>query len=143
MNETLTHHDHVRRIWGELLHKDPTQIPGDRSFLRLGGDSVLAVRLSALIRQRLGVSLALSDVRVDTTLDDLTKVIEQRAVDGPGAAAVALPQVVRRRADPGQPFALLPLQQGYFVGQQGGWELSYDSAHYYLDYGLVGVEDGE
>ncbi len=143
MNETLTDRDHVRNIWAELLHKEPAQIPNDRSFLRLGGDSVLAVRLSALIRQRLGVTLALSDVRVDTTLDDLAAVVEQRAADGPGAAAVAIPSVVRRRADPGQPFPLLPLQQGYFVGQQDGWELSYESAHYYLDYGLVGVEDGD
>lgn len=143
MNDTQTVRDQVRDIWAELLHRDSTEIPTDRSFLRLGGDSVLSVRLSALIRQRLGVTLALSDVRVDTTVDDVTAVVERRAGDGPDAAAEAIPSVVRRRADPGEPFPLLPLQQGYFVGQQDGWELSYDSAHYYLDYGLVGVEDGD
>ena len=142
MNDSLTLHDRVRGIWAELLHKDPAQIPDDRSFLRLGGDSVMAVRLSALIRQRLEVKLALSDVRVDTTLNDLTAVVERRAVDG-GAAAEAIPSVVGRRVDPGETFPLLPLQQGYFVGQQDGWELSYESAHYYFDYGLVGVDDGD
>lgn len=143
MNDTQTVRDQVRDIWAELLHKDSEQIPTDRSFLRLGGDSVLSVRLSALIRQRLGVTLALSDVRVDTTVDDVTAVVERRAGDVPDAAAQAIPSVVRRRADPGEPFPLLPLQQGYFVGQQDGWELSYESAHYYLDYGLIGVEDGD
>ncbi|MEM7674520.1 MAG: phosphopantetheine-binding protein [Myxococcota bacterium] len=143
MSDTQIVRDQVRDIWAELLHKDPTQIPDDRSFLRLGGDSVLSVRLSALIRQRLGVTLALSDVRVDTTVDELTAVVEQRAVEGPGAASAAIPSIVSRRADPGEPFPLLPLQQGYFVGQQDGWELSYESAHYYVDYGLVDVEDGD
>ncbi len=143
MLELSSTRDNIRDIWAELLQRDADLIPDDRSFLRLGGDSVLSVRLSALIRQRMGIALALSDVRVDTTIDDLATVVLQRAGDGPNAAADAIPSAVRRRSDEAEPFPLLPLQQGYFVGQQDGWELSYESAHYYLDYGMVGVEDGD
>lgn len=127
-------------IWAELLDLDPDDVPDDVGFLRLGGDSVLSVRLSALIRKRMAVHLALSDVRVETTLRELADLVRRRASDAP--AGGDLPTAVGRRPDPHAEFELLPLQQGYFVGQRGGWELSYESAHYYLDYGLVGV-DGE
>ncbi|WP_433323775.1 phosphopantetheine-binding protein [Spirillospora sp. CA-294931] len=128
----------LARIWGELLDLDPGAIDGDASFLRLGGDSVLTVRMSALVRRRLSVELALSDVTVEITLSALADLVERRSGDGGGARA--LPVDIEHRADPGAPFALMPLQQGYFVGQHDGWELSYDSAHFYADVGLAGMD---
>ncbi|MGF1654376.1 MAG: condensation domain-containing protein [Actinomycetales bacterium] len=128
-------------IWAELLHLEAAEIPEDRSFLLLGGDSVLSVRLSALVRRRLSVRLELADVRVETTLGELAALVRRRASDAPAASDA--PVAVTPRPDPHAEFPLLPLQQGYFVGQQDGWELSYDSAHYYLDYGLVDVDGDE
>ncbi|MGP3918486.1 phosphopantetheine-binding protein [Nonomuraea sp. 10N515B] len=128
-------------IWSALLGLPPDEIPHDVGFLRLGGDSVLAVRMSALVRKRLGVTLALSDVRVETTLGELAELVRRRASGEPTPRA--LPITVTPRPDPHAEFPLLPLQQGYFVGQQDGWELSYDSAHYYLDYALTGVDGDE
>jgi acyl carrier protein len=139
------HYDDARgalaAIWAELLDLDAATLPTDVSFLRLGGDSVLAVRMSALVRKRLGVALALSDVRVEITLADLTDLVRRRALANTPTAA--LPVQLRRRPDPGAPFPLLPLQQGYFVGQHDGWELSYDSAHYYVDIGLNTMDGDE
>ncbi|MCW3818828.1 condensation domain-containing protein [Micromonospora sp. DR5-3] len=140
-----TEHDQstmLAGIWAELLGVDPDALPRDVSFLRLGGDSVLAVRMSALVRRRLGVQLALSDVRVDTTFTELAALVASRAA-GTTTGDRPLPVDLRRRADPATPFTLLPLQQGYFVGQQDGWELSYDSAHYYLDLALTDVDPDE
>jgi len=128
-------------VWAELLHLDPAAVPDDVSFLRLGGDSVLAVRMSALVRKRLGVVLALADVRVETTLAELADLVAARAAGT--TPARALPVTLTRRPDPAAPFDLLPLQQGYFVGQHGGWELSYESAHHYVDIGLAGVDGDE
>ncbi|REE95063.1 phosphopantetheine-binding protein [Thermomonospora umbrina] len=128
-------------IWGELLDLDPAEIPSDASFLRLGGDSVLAVRLSALVRRRMAVDLALSDVTVEITLGRLADLVATRS-SGDGAGR-ALPVELERRPDPSAPFPLMPLQQGYFVGQHDGWELSYDSAHFYGDVALTGVDGDE
>ena len=58
-------------------------------------------------------------------------------------SAAALPVELRRRDNPHEPFPLLPLQQGYFVGQQNGWELSYESAHFYGDMTLSKVDCDE
>jgi mycobactin phenyloxazoline synthetase len=128
----------LARIWAELLDLDPGTIDGDASFLRLGGDSVLAVRMSALIRKRLSVELALSDVTVEITLFALADIVARRGRDG--TTTRALPVEIEHRADPDAPFPLMPLQQGYFVGQHDGWELSYDSAHFYGDVGLKDVD---
>lgn len=131
----------LARIWAELLDVDPESIAPDSSFLRLGGDSVLAVRMAALIRKRLSVVLALSDVTVEVTFGRLADLVRRRATT-PGDVR-DIPIDVVRRADPAAPFPLMPLQQGYFVGQQGGWELSYESAHFYGDVGLTGVDPEE
>lgn len=130
----------LSEIWGELLDLDPAAVPRDTSFLRLGGDSVLAVRMSALVRKRLAVELALSDVTVEITLNGLADLLVRRAAAGDTVRA--LPVEIGRRPDPYAPFPLMSLQQGYFVGQHDGWELSYESAHFYSDVGLTGV-DGE
>lgn len=55
----------------------------------------------------------------------------------------ALPVELQRRREPNAPFPLLPLQQGYFIGQQDGWELSYESAHFYGDVALFNVDGDE
>ncbi|MFB4313928.1 phosphopantetheine-binding protein [Actinomadura sp. 21ATH] len=129
-------------IWSELLDLDPDAIDPDASFLRLGGDSVLAVRMSALVRRRLLVELALSDVTVEITLAALADLVARRSA-GDGHAGRALPVEIERRADPAAPFPLMPLQQGYFVGQHDGWELSYASAHFYSDVGLSDMDADE
>ncbi|MGL5819319.1 MAG: condensation domain-containing protein [Phycicoccus sp.] len=135
-------HETLRTVWAELLALPPDEVPAEVSFLRLGGDSVLAVRMSAMVRQRLGVDLALADVRVDTTLTDLAALVARRATSV-APQDRALPVDLTRRDDPAAAFPLLPLQQGYFIGQQNGWELSYDSAHYYLDLALHDVDADE
>jgi mycobactin phenyloxazoline synthetase len=131
----------MSRIWAELLGLADQTIDPHTSFLRLGGDSVLAVRMAAMIRKRMGVVLALSDVGVESTVGDLAALVRRRAAAG--ATARALPVELRRRPDKDAPFPLLPLQQGYFVGQQDGWELSYESAHFYTDVGLTDVDGDE
>ncbi|MBB5781621.1 phosphopantetheine-binding protein [Nonomuraea jabiensis] len=130
----------LRRIWADVLDLPEERIASGDSFLALGGDSVLAVRTAALVRRRLGVVLAMSDLRVQDTLADLAAAVRERGSARDGDVPDLKPV---RRDDPLAPFPLLPLQQGYFVGQQDGWELSYESAHHYVDFGLTGVDGDE
>ncbi|MFI6785110.1 condensation domain-containing protein [Micromonospora sp. NPDC050276] len=133
--------DAVRGVWADVLDLDVTAVPADASFLSLGGDSVLTVRMAALVRQRLGAALALADVRVEHSAARLATLIQERGTATGGLRP--LPLELKRRDDPEAPFPLLPLQQGYFVGQQDGWELSYRSAHHYVDIGLEDIETDE
>ncbi|MGC0417987.1 condensation domain-containing protein [Embleya sp. AB8] len=131
----------VRRIWADILDVPAADIGPDDTFLSLGGDSILAVRTAALVRRRAGAVLALSDVRVENTLAEFATAVAARAHPSGGSIAPGLE--VTPRPDALAPFPLLPLQQGYFVGQQGAWELSYTSAHHCLDFALHDVDADE
>ncbi|RBP64943.1 acyl transferase domain-containing protein [Brevibacterium sanguinis] len=119
----------VTMVWAELLGLDPEEI-GAETFLTLGGDSLLAVRMASALRRATGTGLPLNEIRADITVADLVALLSDR---DPGVTRLPL----RRRADPCAPFPLLPLQQGYFVGQSGGWDNSYRTAHVSTDVALT------
>jgi acyl transferase domain-containing protein/non-ribosomal peptide synthetase component F/thioesterase domain-containing protein/aryl carrier-like protein len=128
----------IAEIWADLLEIDATGIGEDSSFVSQGGDSLLAVRMASMIRQRLDVVLALPEIRAEATLGELAELVMAR---GSGQTPSRVLDVkLGRRGDRTGSFPLLPLQQAYFVGQQGGWELSYSSAHVRTDVGLSDVD---
>ncbi|GAA2280496.1 hypothetical protein GCM10010145_59540 [Streptomyces ruber] len=135
--------DAVRGVWADALETDLASVPPHASFLSLGGDSVLAVRMAAMLRKRLGAPLALADVRVEQSAAQLAALVHERSTGTGTGALRPLPLDLVRRDDPEAPFPLLPLQQGYFVGQQDAWELSYRSAHHYVDIGLEDIDADE
>jgi acyl carrier protein len=135
----VSEHARLAEIWAEVLGRGVSEIRDDVTFLSLGGDSLLIVRVAALIRQRLGVRLAITQIQPAHTLTELAELVRH---NGAGAAVAPSPQIrVSRRQDTEAPFELLPLPQAYFVGQQGAWELSHDSAHFYIDFALSDVDD--
>ncbi|MEC3915596.1 polyketide synthase [Nocardia sp. CDC160] len=125
----------VAEIWTQVLGIESSSVTADSTFVGLGGDSVLAVRMATLVRGRLGVAVPVVDLVGDQTLAELVAHIAERRTDG----TVASIELVRQ-ADPDAPFPLTPLQQAYWVGQQHGWALSYDSAHNYVDFRLAGAD---
>lgn len=135
----MSEHGQLAEIWAEVLGLNAAEIGDDVTFLSLGGDSLLVVRVAALVRQRLGARLAITQVQPAHTLTELADLVRQH---GTGGSAPPSPQVgVSRRENAAAPFELLPLQQAYFVGQQGAWELSHDSAHFYIDFVLSDVDE--
>ncbi|MFJ1826166.1 condensation domain-containing protein [Streptomyces sp. NPDC088178] len=135
--------DAIREVWASVLDRDLASVPAEASFLSIGGDSVLTVRMAAMLRKRLGVVLALADVRVEYSAAQLASFIHERGTVAGAGTLQALPLDLKRREEPDEPFPLLPLQQGYFVGQQDAWELSYRSAHHYVDIGLLDIDADE
>ncbi|QIS13618.1 type I polyketide synthase [Nocardia arthritidis] len=125
----------VTEIWTQVLGIESASVTGDSTFVGLGGDSVLAVRMATLVRGRLGVAVPVVDLVGDQTLAQLVAYVGERRSGG----MVASIDLVRQD-DPDAPFALTPLQQAYWVGQQHGWALSYDSAHMYVDFRLAGAD---
>src|SRR5262249_34574199 len=58
-------------IWEELLKVQAVGIKDD--FFDLGGHSLLAVRLAARIQERFGRTIALSDILLSSTIEDLAE----------------------------------------------------------------------
>ena len=127
--------DLVRVVWAELLGVDPTEIDDERTFLELGGDSLLAVRMAARLRESADVVLRLDDVRADITVPEVVRALSS-AGDRPEVADRPTP-----RPDAGDaPFALTTLQQAYYVGQQGLLDLSVGAAHVVTSVPLRGTD---
>ncbi|NKY33161.1 type I polyketide synthase [Nocardia speluncae] len=128
----------VTGIWCRVLGLEAGTIAPESTFVAIGGDSVLAVRMAAMVRTELGVTVPVTDLVGDLTLAQLvSRVLEHRS--GPVAAPAATTELVHV-TDAYAPFALTPLQQAYWVGQHDGWALSYESAHMYVDFLLTGVD---
>ncbi|WP_063043787.1 type I polyketide synthase [Nocardia pseudovaccinii] len=129
----------IEAIWTQVLGLETDTVRADSTFVGLGGDSVLAVRMATMVRGRLGVAVPVVDLVGDLTFDQLVAFIAERRADTPAAASVELVH----QDDPTAAFGLTPLQQAYWVGQQHGWALSYDSAHNYVDFRLSGIDPTE
>ncbi|KAE9984050.1 Nonribosomal peptide synthetase 4 [Venturia inaequalis] len=73
----------LRSSWVKLLRLDPEQIDTDDNFFRLGGDSVLAMKLVATLRKQ-GHVLTVADIFQNMRLGDAAKVLKlAQAVEEP------------------------------------------------------------
>lgn len=66
----------LQALWASVLRIDHSFIGLDDNFLRLGGDSVAAMRL-AWAAQKEGLSLSVGDIFKEPVLCDLAKVVEE------------------------------------------------------------------
>ena len=87
-------------IWEDLLRIRPIGVTDD--FFDLGGHSLLAVRLAARIEERFGRSLALSDLLLGSTIEELAARIRE-----PVGSRGTSPLVDLGVSGPGRPLVLV------------------------------------
>ena len=126
--------DGIRAVWSQVLSVPVERIEPGVRFVELGGDSLLAVRTAALLRDAFGRTVPLGAIRADMTVEDIQMLLQQAddepadapASDGedPTTASSTGPEAEQHVAA-GE---LTALQRSYFVGQQGVWDLSVDAA---------------
>ncbi len=104
--------EQLATIWEDLLQIHPIGIKDD--FFELGGHSLLAVRLAARIEDRFGRSLALSDLLLGSTIEELAARIRE-AAPSPGSTSL----VNLGATGPGRPL--------YLVHPIGGGVLCYNA----------------
>jgi amino acid adenylation domain-containing protein len=67
--------EEVRRIWSEVL--GVREVANDADFFDLGGDSLLATHLAALLREQLAVEVPLRTIFEQPSLADFTQAVQQ------------------------------------------------------------------
>jgi amino acid adenylation domain-containing protein len=85
----------LARLWEELLLIDRVGV--NDSFFDLGGDSLLVIRLQAVLNETFQTDLVAPDIYATRTIRDLAALIEERRG---GPPADAQPRPVRRRGSP-------------------------------------------
>ena len=110
--------EQLAAIWEDLLQVRPIGVTDD--FFDLGGHSLLAVRLAARVQETFGHSLALSDLLLGSTIEELAARIRE-----PIATTAGSPLIDLRVSGPGWPL--------YLVHPIGGGVLCYNSLARCLD----------
>ena len=90
----------IAALWAQVLSVDANEIAVNDSFLRIGGDSISAMKLVALAREHSTLSFTTADVLKHPRLDELARVATRRANDLPEQAIepfsmLATPQPLR------------------------------------------------
>ncbi|GAB3166434.1 hypothetical protein GCM10027059_25500 [Myceligenerans halotolerans] len=83
--------DAVREAWVEVLGSEPTD---DADFLRTGGDSLTAVRFTALVEKRTGIAITVGEMFADASYAAIRDILAARA-----QAAPATERTVERPAE--------------------------------------------
>lgn len=65
----------IRSLWARVLNLDPDSIGADDNFLRIGGDSITAMKLIGAARE-LGLSLKMADIFTHPRLDELAQLLQ-------------------------------------------------------------------
>jgi arthrofactin-type cyclic lipopeptide synthetase C len=106
----------LAQIWTEVLQAG--QVGRHDHFFELGGHSLLAMRMVSLIRQRLGVELALSDLFADAQLSAIAAVLNR-------AGRSALPEILPAPRDQALPMSFAQ-QRLWFLAQMAGGNSAYN-----------------
>ncbi|EZP30954.1 non-ribosomal peptide synthase/polyketide synthase [Pseudomonas sp. RIT288] len=106
----------LAQIWAEVLQVE--QVGRHDHFFELGGHSLLAMRMVSLIRQRLGVELALSELFADAQLSAVAEVLNR-------AGRSALPDIVPAPRDQALPMSFAQ-QRLWFLAQMAGGNSAYN-----------------
>jgi amino acid adenylation domain-containing protein len=120
----------LAHIWREVLGVDEVGVDDD--FFAVGGHSLKATELVAGVARRLGVELPLHTLFSAPTVAGLARAVE--ALRGTSANSVAvLPAWKAAPEARFEPFPLTEIQQAYWIGRSGVFELGTVSTQSYLE----------
>ncbi|WP_330456386.1 amino acid adenylation domain-containing protein [Streptomyces sp. NBC_00820] len=124
----------VSDVWSEVL--DVPRPPRDGNFFLLGGDSLLATKVVALLRAAGVNGAAISGLFTTPVLADFAAPLTL----GPAPDAERLPTIAPDPANRHQPFAPTELQRAYWVGRSPGFTLGGVGSYYYCEFDESGFD---
>ncbi len=118
----------LAEIWAEILELDRVSAQAD--FFSLGGSSLHAIRVTSGIQARFGAEVSLKEIFERPTIQELAAVIEEKANQ---AVDEELPVLALEPEKRYEPFDMTEVQQAYWLGRQGHFELGEVATHGYFE----------
>ncbi len=113
-------------IWQEVLGIE--QVGVTDNFFQLGGHSLLAVKLASAIENALTQSMPLRTILAAPTVAKQAEYLQQN-----NARVHHFDTITLAKEDRFQPFPLTDIQQAYWLGRRGDFELGNVSTHIYVE----------
>lgn len=126
-------------IWAQVLNLE--QVGIHDNFFEIGGHSLLATQIVSRLRQAFRVELPLRDLFKFPTVAELAAEIARRKGTGEYEDSIApLPTIAPAMSERYQPFPLTDVQQAYWIGRSGDFELGNIASHGYIEFERVGLD---
>lgn len=119
----------IASVWMQVLKV--SQIYMEDDFYLLGGDSLLAVRLKTALKKELGYDISLETIFKNSRFADFVNAVKKDGKEQ--KSSETLPQVIYNPADAYEPFPLTDVQNAYWIGRNGGYDLGDVSSHCYFE----------
>ncbi len=120
--------ERLAAIWSEVLQGKIGRLD---NFFDRGGHSLLATQLVARVRDAFGVELPLRSLFESPTVAGMAAAL--RTGQEGGLFAAALPRIVPSRAERHLPFPLTDVQEAYWIGRSGSFDLGTVATHIYFE----------
>ena len=77
-------------VWNEAFRRQ--DISSSDNFFELGGNSLIALKISSKLRKQLNCSISLSDIFLNPTINELSKLMQDYAVPAPSIVKGLVPE---------------------------------------------------
>lgn len=105
----------------------------ENNYYYLGGDSLIATKMLANIKAEFKVEFTMRDLMDKNTIKEQAELIDQLIKDKKQVETVKLPQIVFDKEHENEPFSLTDVQQAYWIGRSGMYNLGQVSTHCYFE----------
>ena len=120
----------LAEIWQEIL--GVPRVGLDDDFFHLGGHSLLAIQLMTRVQTTFAAEVPLRVLFESRTVAGLAAAVTAAEATHESDSA-GLPAIVPDAAARYEPFPLTDIQQAYWVGRSGEWEMGNVGSHGYLE----------
>ncbi len=123
----------IANIWEGVLDKH--QISLEDNFYQLGGDSLIATQLNSQLQKKLNLPTSLESIFKYPKFSDFANYISRKLkiVENEESKPTHLPSIQSNTSHLYEPFPLTDIQQSYWLGRSGVYDLSDVSAHCYFE----------
>jgi yersiniabactin nonribosomal peptide synthetase len=120
-------------IWSTVLTYGEVGIHDN--FFEVGGDSLIAIKLTTLIRKRLDLSLSLGKFFENPTIAQLAEFIlrQQQEKGSSSFRGTSPPAIIPDPEALHEPFPLTDIQRAYWLGRTGAYALGNVAAYCYFE----------
>ncbi|PWI45003.1 non-ribosomal peptide synthetase/type I polyketide synthase [Streptomyces sp. ICBB 8177] len=128
----------VAAVFADLL--GARAIGPEDGFFELGGHSLLATQLVSRVRGLFGVDIPLRTFIESPTIRGLARALADAGAESGADAPGALPAVVPDPDAIAEPFPLTDVQQAYWIGRTGVFDIGNVGMHGYEEFEVTGLD---